>query len=389
MTRTSKHILKYQTQVKSKWLEKLYDDFLSEVQRYVDDICSGKITLQRLMSTKDLESDVFDHSIWRSIAYKQASEIVRSQSRQAKNRRFKRYKKVYSYFMKKNRMKWFIDKKFRELILKPIHLSRYFSKPKIGNISIEINQLLNDSQNGFFFDEFLRLRLPYFQKKKRGVTVNLPIKWHKHSLKFKNWERAKTVRLSKINGNFYINFIYKKDKPKVREEGSTIGIDQGYRKLLTTSRGEFIGDLTPLYEKTARKRQGSKAFKRTLIERNQKVNYLINNLVLDTVREVVIEDLKNVKKKSKFHHKVNNKLQRWTYPLVISKLERLCEENGILLTKVNPAYTSQRCSICGQIGIRRAEVFQCHDCGSEMDADLNAAFNLSLMGAYPPHSPER
>jgi IS605 OrfB family transposase len=41
-----------------------------------------------------------------------------------------------------------------------------------------------------------------------------------------------------------------------------------------------------------------------------------------------------------------NKVQRWSYPKTKRKLERLCEENGVLLTKVNPAYTSQKCSLC-------------------------------------------
>ena len=59
-----------------------------------------------------------------------------------------------------------------------------------------------------------------------------------------------------------------------------------------------------------------------------------------------------------------SKLQRWSYIRVISKLERFCEENGILLTKISPAYTSQTCSQCGSIHkeSRINELFKCVDC---------------------------
>jgi putative transposase len=65
----------------------------------------------------------------------------------------------------------------------------------------------------------------------------------------------------------------------------------------------------------------------------------------------------------------------------------LAQENGVLLTKVNPAYTSQKCSLCGVIekNNRQGEKYQCA-CGRVMDADLNAAINLSHMGVYSPHA---
>lgn len=68
---------------------------------------------------------------------------------------------------------------------------------------------------------------------------------------------------------------------------------------------------------------------------------------------------------------------------VLNKLSMLCEEQGITFTKVNPAYTRQRCSKCGVIckTNRKGSSYKC-TCGNEMDADLNAAINLSHMGVY-------
>ena len=84
-----------------------------------------------------------------------------------------------------------------------------------------------------------------------------------------------------------------------------------------------------------------------------------------------------------------NKMQYWSYRSVISKLERLCEENGALLTKINPAYTSQTCSNCGCVDkkSRKGEIYSCQHCGYVNDADINASINIARMGVYSLHSP--
>ena len=115
-----------------------------------------------------------------------------------------------------------------------------------------------------------------------------------------------------------------------------------------------------------------------LTYRDHQINEVINSIDLSNIKELKIEDLKNVKHKSKFSRKFNNKLQRWVYSKVISKLERLCEENSVLLTKVNPAYTSQTCSHCGTRDkkARKGETYSCKVCGLLIDADYNASINI-------------
>jgi len=111
--------------------------------------------------------------------------------------------------------------------------------------------------------------------------------------------------------------------------------------LIVSSDGEFTGN-SSIYEKTVRKKQGSKAFKRALIERDEIVNVSCKTLGLNNVKELFAEDLKNVKHKSKgrIFRKFNNKLQRWSYSEVLNKLTMLCEEAGILFRKIPPQYTS-------------------------------------------------
>ena len=102
-----------------------------------------------------------------------------------------------------------------------------------------------------------------------------------------------------------------------------------------------------------------------------------------------MEDLKNVKHKNKgrLSKKFNNRLQRWTYPKILEKLTRRCEEAGVRLLRINPAYTSQICHKCGckDKKARNGEVYRCKNpsCANylvKFDADHNAAVNILHKG---------
>jgi transposase len=60
-----------------------------------------------------------------------------------------------------------------------------------------------------------------------------------------------------------------------------------------------------------------------------------------------------------------------------------CEENGILLKRVIPSYTSQKCSSCGFIhkNNRSGKTFLCLNCKLLIDADFNASINILALGS--------
>ena len=73
-------------------------------------------------------------------------------------------------------------------------------------------------------------------------------------------------------------------------------------------------------------------------------------------------------------------VQHWTYTLIFGKLESYCLERSVSVERVDSAYTSQRCSVCGwtRKSNRKGKLFRCGRCSHEQDSDLNAACNIAL-----------
>ena len=302
-----------------------------------------------MVTTSACPNSAIIHSRYKQLAYKQASEIIRSNLVQIQKRTYNKYKKLYYKCIKNNIHKSFTDKHFKDLninYLKRININ-------LKNLSIKLNENLFNVQEGNSFDEFVKVFLPWFKKgKKRAETINLPLKHHKHSLNFKNndWLRKSSIQLEFKSGNYYLNIFWEKESVKTNNQ-LKIGIDQGYNKLLSDSNGVHWGkELKEIYIKLANKKRGSKKYKQYLHFKTCKINEVVNRFI-ETYKDtdIVCEDLKRVKHASKLYKSLNNKLQYWSYKQVLDKLNSLSELKGFKLIKVEPAYTSQICSKCGQI----------------------------------------
>ena len=405
MIRCSKHNINHITnQGKLASLDKLFIDYKHDLEIYVNYIIDGILPLKTNLSSKLLPTENLRHSRYKQLLYKQASEILRSQMDKAKKKRYNTFKRVYTYMMKNHPDSSFVQKRYSELNLKDIMLSKFFTIPNLNDISINLDERFFDIKQGNHFDNFVKIVLPYFNEKgPRALQIKVPLKQHSHSneLRDKGFALKNNIQLKKVNNEYYVTLIWHKVPMDKKQYGKTIGLDMGVNKLLTTSDGDIIGDdITFIYDKISRRKRGSKGFKRALSHRTNETNRLLNSMELSNVNTFVIEDLSNVKKDKSFNKQVakgkvikrtrkqqesiNERNSRWLYPLVTSKLEMMSNEHGIMLVKVSPAYTSQMCSKCGTIHeeSRKGEYFNCIDCGHNVDADVNASINIRNRGIY-------
>jgi IS605 OrfB family transposase len=226
------------------------------------------------------------------------------------------------------------------------------------------------------------------------IQLNIPSKKHKMFDKYKDWKQLGFIRLMKLNNGYFIDFIYENDESPIQQANShAVGIDIGYKKLISSSSGNIYGgqDLNDVYAKISRKKRNSKAYKKALIERTNKTNQAINQFINEEQPSIlIVEDLKNVKHKTKLGHKVMNKIQYWIYSRVLTNLKNKTEQRGIKMVNVSPAYTSQICSNCGTLRKenRQGEDYLCNVCNMEMDADINAAINILHRGIYSSSLPQ-
>jgi len=90
---------------------------------------------------------------------------------------------------------------------------------------------------------------------------------------------------------------------------------------------------------------------------------------------LALENLKFQQGK-KGNEALNRRLHQFPHGLLLRCLRNKAEMLGIPLLLVNPAFTSQTCSRCGNLGDRQRHRFCCPHCGFTLHADLNAAFNI-------------
>jgi len=119
------------------------------------------------------------------------------------------------------------------------------------------------------------------------------------------------------------------------------------------------------------------SFRETINHRYSKelVDYAVSN----GYGTIQMEDLSAIQKDLGFP----KRLRHWTYYDLQMKITNKAKEHGIAVVKIDPRYTSQRCSKCGHIDPAnrpRQEEFCCTACGYACNADYNASQNISIKG---------
>jgi IS605 OrfB family transposase len=180
------------------------------------------------------------------------------------------------------------------------------------------------------------------------------------------------------------------------DSARVLGIDRGIMNIVTCSDNSFVNSrrlraAKGRYQYLKAKLQsiGTASAKRKLkklsgAERRftLDVNHVIAKKLVQKPYEVyAVEALRASSWKAR-GRRLNRMLGGWSYGELLTLLTYKSENVGKRVVRVNPSYTSQRCSMCGHTdrGNRKGLEFKCKRCGFELNADLNAARNIGQLG---------
>lgn len=211
--------------------------------------------------------------------------------------------------------------------------------------------------------------------------------------------KPREAELIKKGKRLFLNLVL--DIPDVEpvQSGPIMAVDVGENNLATTSSGTIFGggklrDKRDRFLKRRGKLQsnGSRSAKRCLMRISGKerqhvkdVNHVVSKaIVAEAIRigakHIVLEDLTNIRSRIKGGKRIRSRLHRWSRDEFRRFVEYKAQAHGISIVYVNPAYTSQTCSVCNHLGVRQRHRFKCPSCGSYQHSDRNAAINLLRLG---------
>lgn len=217
-------------------------------------------------------------------------------------------------------------------------------------------------------------------------------------------------RISKVKTKFYLLVTYQFEKEVVtKDESRVVGVDLGIvnaaylatnfdnHERLCIEGGEIQSFRNRI---EARRKSMSRQAKycgkgrrghgrNTLLKPTEKLRHKVENFRKTTNHKyskaivdfavkngcgvIQMEDLSGINNRDRF-------LRNWSYYELQEFVKYKAKEKGIEVRKIDPKYTSQRCSCCGYIaeGNRETqEKFECKSCGYKANADFNAAKNIA------------
>jgi len=240
-----------------------------------------------------------------------------------------------------------------------------------------------------------------------GGRVNIPFVCHNE--KYLPHIKGETHLVFK-KGKFYLAQAIEVPTEKINEVSDFIGVDFGLTDIAVTSDGkkhsaEWLNNYRSKKIKVRSSIQckGTRSSKRLLkrLSGREKttatiINHTISKSIVSAAKDqskgVSIEDLTGIRFNSQKRNKTfKTKLGRWNFSQLRAFITYKSELAGVKLVVIDPRFTSQTCSECKHIGKRTNKVFQCVNTNckvDKVDADFNAAQNISLLGASI-NKPER
>jgi IS605 OrfB family transposase len=200
-------------------------------------------------------------------------------------------------------------------------------------------------------------------------------------------------------GVYYLHVTQSRNAPdETAPEGGTLGVDLGIVNLATDSEGEhFTGRVIPIvrgrYHLRRQRLQkvGTKNAKRRLRQMRRRearfqkdVNHCISKKLVHkaavSCKALALEDLTGIRERSTVRHEHRYERHSWAFFQLRQYITYKAAQAGVPVHLVDPRNTSRTCSACGyceKANRKSQESFLCQRCGFTLNADHNAAINIS------------
>jgi len=200
-------------------------------------------------------------------------------------------------------------------------------------------------------------------------------------------------------GVYYLHVTQSTEAPSITETPDAIGVDLGIVNVATDSTGErFTGARVrevrnrSVKRRAALQRVGTRSAQRRLKQmsgREQRfmkdVNHTISTALVKKAvvwrKALALEDLTGIRDRTMVRREDRDARHSWAFNQLRTYIAYKAAWAGVQVRFVDPAYTSQTCSQCGhgERANRQSQAsFQCRQCGCCLNADINAATNISL-----------
>ena len=205
-----------------------------------------------------------------------------------------------------------------------------------------------------------------------------------------------TMRIVIKDNTLVVQIVYEISEPELKTDGNIMGVDLGVKcpavSYCSDGSVKFYGNgrknkyIRRHYAYLRKKLQTSKKIKavkrvnnkeqRIMRDIDHKISHnIVETAVAHNVKVIKLEQLQNIRSTTRQSRKNNHSLHTWSFYRLAKFIEYKARLVGIAVEYVNPAYTSQRCPICGSVHHANDRNYTC-ECGFHIHRDLLGAMNI-------------
>lgn len=256
-----------------------------------------------------------------------------------------------------------------------------------------------NNQNFKIVDD--RIEFPVFADGKTvRISVNTSITGRQKAILSDT--KLGTMRIVYKGDKIVAQIVYDIPVSAYSDNGNVMGIDLGIKCPAVS----YISDGSVTFYGNGRKNKYMRRHYKDLRQKLQKAKHMdvvqrINNKeqrimkdidhklshsIIETaashnVKTIKLECLKNIRSTTRTSRKNNHSLHTWSFYRLAQYIEYKARIAGIKVEYVDPAYTSQKCPVCGHIHHANDRDYICK-CGFHIHRDLLGAMNICNSTEY-------